>query len=65
MRARQRRTAGILTPTCVTPEFSPDACRTQKSDIWLKICDDEIYLTMFDSGWSEAEAAVAIKNLQN
>lgn len=47
------------------PNSAPPSVAPPKSDIWPKIYDDETYLTMFDSGWTEAEAVGAIKNLQN
>ncbi len=43
----------------------PPAVTPPKTDIWPQIYDDETYLTMFESNWSEAEAVGAIKNLQN
>lgn len=43
----------------------PPLASLPKTDIWPKIYDDDTYLTMFDSNWTEAEAVGTIKNLQN
>jgi len=55
----QSQAASPSTAAPPTPVSPP------KTDIWPKIYDDDTYLTMFDSNWSEAEAVGAIKNLQN
>ncbi|HWP68082.1 MAG TPA: PDZ domain-containing protein, partial [Rectinemataceae bacterium] len=48
-------------PPAPTPPPTPPA----KTDIWPKIYNDETYLSLFASTWSEDEAVGAIRNLQN
>jgi len=48
-------------PTAAQP-LPPD---TLKPELWPKIFDDETYLTVFPSSWSEDESIGTIRNLQN